>query len=118
MKIDGKKLLEFVKNVDSTPLSAVPSFPVTRSMKCLYIGNQRKILRKQQFATVDIATPEKPIMTITDEERSEEYCEPVEGGHEISEKIEIWEELPVYLPPQPKIKMNENGQLNFSGTAL
>lgn len=114
MNIDEKDLLEFVKNVGMDLLSPLPSLPVKRPLKHLYNGTERKTLRKHLITPTCVTVPEQAIEEVTavpDEEKkgNENEESDMEEDIEAKEEIEIWEKLPGYLPPLPKIRNNSKG---------
>ncbi len=97
MGIDEKGLMDYVKNFDADCPSPLPVLPVPRPQAHLYNSVEQKVIRRNVVMTTRISL---------DEELDIQEVE--------SEEEEVWEEIPGYLPPLPKIKNNLKGQLQRS----
>ncbi len=90
MDIDERGLLDFVKNVECDPSTPLPCLPVPCSQTYLFNGPVQTIRHK------------KVTLSLTNvEDSGEEDCF-FASGDEV-DKDQLWEEIPGYLPPLPKI---------------
>ena len=102
MGIDEKGLIDYVKNFDVDCPSPLPSLPVSRPQAHLYNGLEQKSIRR------NVITTQIPLKIMEEDELSTQEKE----SKEDEQDEEVWEEIPGYLPPLPKIKRNTKGLSN------